>query len=160
MLSKNTRSRAKNINGKTWYTCLFCQAFRDCCGAGRVPLVHWLRQYPAGQCLANLRRFWAGCGEGESSFAPRGQRILSPFKPRISLRWSKCISTFVRGFIEITYFPVFANSRATCRASSCFVLFPAQQPTDFVICVAEENPKIGLSIPSDKTEHSVNPSRS
>ncbi len=81
------------------------QAFRDCCGAGKI--------------LANLRRFWAVAARRNSSLVPHGPRNRSRPKPRMRLRWAKSISTFFRSFIEISYWRVLAISRATWRASSC-----------------------------------------
>ncbi|SES19397.1 hypothetical protein SAMN04490244_10713 [Tranquillimonas rosea] len=54
-----------------------------------------------------------------SPFAPHGPRSRSLSKPRMCLRCANSISTFFRSFIEITYWSVFAMSRATYRASSC-----------------------------------------
>ncbi|EPX83957.1 RecD-like DNA helicase YrrC [Salipiger mucosus DSM 16094] len=105
ILWKNTRSQAQNIDCRTRGVRLSCQAFRGCCGAGRI--------------LASLRRFWAVAARRNSSFAPRGPRNRSLFRPRIRLRWAKSISTFFLSFIEITYCSVLAISRATSRASSC-----------------------------------------
>ena len=56
------------------------QAFRVCCGAGKI--------------LASFRRFWAVAARRNSSFAPHGPRNRSRPKPRMRLRCAKSISTF------------------------------------------------------------------
>src|SRR6056297_3320320 len=81
------------------------QALRVCCGAGKI--------------LASFRRFWAVAARRNSSFAPHGPRNRRRPRPRMRLRWANSISTFLRSFIEMSYWRVLAMSRATWRASSC-----------------------------------------
>ena len=68
-----------------------------CCGAGKIPLPRWLRQYPAGQCLASLRRFWAVAARRNSSIAPHGPRNRNLPNSRMRLRWAKSISERGKG---------------------------------------------------------------
>ena len=105
ILWKNTRSHAQNFGDLTGRARLFCQAFRVCCGAGRI--------------LASFRRFWAVAASRNSSFAPHGPRNRRRPRPRMRLRWANNISTFFRSLIEMSYCLVLAMSRATWRASSC-----------------------------------------
>lgn len=118
ILLKNTLLLAQKLSLQTQRERLFYQALRVCCGAGKIALVHWLRQYPAGQCLASLRRFWAVAASRNSSFAPFGPRNRNRPNPRMRLRWAKSISTFFLSRMETTYCLVLAISRATWRASS------------------------------------------
>jgi hypothetical protein len=56
ILLKNTVLLAQKLSLQTQHERLFLQALLDCCGAAKIPLVHWLCQYPARQCLAIHRK--------------------------------------------------------------------------------------------------------
>ena len=105
ILLKNNVLLSQKVVIRTAREPLSDQAFRVCCGAGKI--------------LASFRRFWAVAARRNSSFAPHGPRNRRRPSPRMRLRWAKSISTFFRSFIEISYCLVLAMSRATWRASSC-----------------------------------------